>query len=404
MKPNLDGLANVRPEIMAIKDDMIAQRRQFHQNPEPGFGEVQTAAAIVQWLEDCGRFNVRTQVAGTGVVADLPGSDETMPWIALRADMDALQIQEENTELDYCSRNPGLMHACGHDAHVAILLGVARILTSHHTELPFGVRLIFQPAEEGPGGAEPMLEEGVLENPRPGMIIGLHVWSSLPVGYINISPGPVMASTDELKFHIKGSGGHGAVPQETVDSIVAAAHFISAIQTIVSRNIDPVDSGVVSIGKIVGGEIMNAIADEVHLDGTLRTYLPETRDLIIRRLNEVGEGIDRTFGTKTKVEVIRRYPAVINDPVVAGAALQTARELFGASCVSSDLRLMGGEDFAFFLNQIPGTFCFLGAGNSEKSCDLPHHHPKFNIDEDAILLGTELLIRLIETYPEIRPT
>jgi len=398
MKPDLTGLANIRSEIIDIQNDIIEMRRRIHRNPEPGFGEFQTAVAIAEWLEECGKFQVRTRVAKTGVIADLPGTDKDKPWIALRADMDALQIQEENSDLDYCSQNPGLMHACGHDAHVAILLGVARILARRHEQLSHGVRLIFQPAEEGPGGAEPMIEAGVLEDPKPGAIYALHVWSSLPTGYLNITPGPVMASTDELKFHIKGAGGHGAVPQETIDPIVAASHFVVALQTIISRNVDPLDSGVVSIGKIVGGEIMNAIADEVHIDGTLRTYRPETRELIIRRLHELGNGIDLTFGTKTQVEVIRRYPAVINDSVASSHLLEIARDLFGEANVQSDLRLMGGEDMAFYLNQVPGAFCFLGAGNTEKNCDAPHHNPKFNIDEDAMLYGVELLVRLAETH------
>lgn len=245
-----------------------------------------------------------------------------------------------------------------------------------------------------------MIAEGVLENPVPDAIYAFHVWSSLPTGYVNISPGPVMASTDELRFTITGKGGHGAVPQETVDPIVTAAHFVVALQTLVSRNVNPIDSAVLSIGKIRGGAIMNAIADEVVMDGTLRTYLPETRELLHRRLNELGEGIDRTFGTSTNVEIFTRYPAVINDPERAEVALKLARDICGDEAVQSDLRLMGGEDMAFYFQKVPGCFIFLGVGNSGKGCDYPHHNPKFNIDEDGMLYGMELLLRLVESHME----
>ncbi len=398
LRPDPTALGNVRPAIRGLHEELIALRRDFHRHPEPGFEEERTAGKVADFLAGCGDYAIRTGVAKTGVVADIAGSDPDGPWVLLRADMDALRVHEENTEIEYCSQNPGVMHACGHDAHTAMLLGVARFLATRRDALKGGVRLIFQPAEEGPGGAEPMIREGVLENPRPVAALGIHVWSKLPTGHLAITEGPVMASTDELRFTIRGKGGHGAVPQETVDPIVAAAHYIVALQTIVSRNVNPLDSAVLSIGKITGGSIMNAIAEQVCMDGTQRSYLPETRDLLMRRMNELARGLDQTYGTETRVEVLDRYPATINDVGVAGVLRELVGSLIGPGCLKTDLRLMGGEDMAYYLEEIPGCFLFLGAGDSSRGLDRPHHNPRFNIDEDALPVGVEVFVRFIEHY------
>ncbi len=398
MKPDPTALRNVRPAIRALHNELIALRRDFHKHPEPGYEEVRTAGKVAEYLASCEGFAVRTGVAKTGVVADIHGPNPGGPWVMLRADMDALRVHEENSDIDYASQNPGVMHACGHDAHTAILLGVARYLSPRRAALPGGVRLVFQPAEEGPGGAEPMIREGVLENPVPVAALGLHVWSKLPTGHVALTEGPVMAATDELRITMRGKGGHGAVPQETIDPIVAAAHFVVALQTIVSRNVDPLDSAVLSIGKIRGGSIMNAIAEEVVLDGTQRSYLPETRDLLMRRLGELSQGIDQTFGTQTRVEVLDRYPATVNDPAVTRELQGIVTDLIGPGCLKSDLRLMGGEDMSFYLQQIPGAFLFLGAGDSSRGFDRPHHNPRFNVDEDALPIGVELFVRFIQRY------
>lgn len=207
-----------------------------------------------------------------------------------------------------------------------------------------------------------------------------------------------MASTAELRIRVRGKGGHGACPHQTVDPIVAASHFIVALQSIVSRNVDPLDSAVLSIGKIQGGSVMNAIADEVVLEGTQRSYLPETHELLIRRLREIARGVDQTFGTRTEVTLIDRYPAVVNDPQMTRLTSEVAEELLGPGRVQTDLRLMGGEDMAFYQNEIPGCFFFIGAGNAEKGIDRPHHNPGFNIDEDVLPIGVEILLRLAERF------
>lgn len=398
MEPDLTGLENVRAEVLGLRSEIVRLRRDFHRHPEPGFEERRTAAKVAEWLEDCGGYRIRTGVAKTGVVADIAGPGSSRPLVVLRADMDALRLQEENEDLDYRSAIPGLMHACGHDAHTAILLGVARIISRHRESLAGAVRLLFQPAEESPGGAEPMIAEGVLADPKPAAIFALHVWSPLPVGYVALREGAIMASTAELRIRVRGQGGHGACPHQTVDPIVAASHFIVALQSIVSRNVDPLDSAVLSIGKIQGGSVMNAIADEVVLEGTQRSFLPETRALLIRRLREIACGVDQTFGTRTEVTLIDRYPAVVNDPQMTRLTSEVAEELLGPGRVQTDLRLMGGEDMAFYQNEIPGCFFFIGAGNAEKGIDRPHHNPGFNIDEDVLPIGVEILLRLAERF------
>ncbi len=398
MKPDPTALENVRPEIRALADELISLRRDFHRHPEPGFEEVRTAGKVAEFLEATGAYTIRTGVAKTGVVADLKTAQPDGPWVMLRADMDALRIPEENDDLDYCSQNPGIMHACGHDAHTAMLLGTAKILAGRRDSLRGGVRLIFQPAEEGPGGAEPMIREGVLENPKPVATLGIHVWSKMPTGHMSVTEGPVMASTDEFQVTIKGKGGHGAVPHETIDSIVAASHFVVALQSVVSRNVNPLDSGVLSIGKVRGGSIMNAIAEQVVMNGTQRAYLPETRALLSRRLRELGTGIDGAFGTQTLVEVFERYPATVNNPEITSVVAGLAQDLIGSGCLETEMRLMGAEDMSFYLQEIPGCFLFLGAGNSAKGFDRPHHNPRFNIDEDALPIGVEMFIRFVDHF------
>jgi amidohydrolase len=396
MKPDRRPLEKVRPEVKKLVPDLVRMRRDLHQHPEPGFEEARTAARVAEWLSTCDGIRVRTGVARTGVVADIGVATGPGPHILLRADMDALRVQEENPHLEYRSVNPGVMHACGHDAHTAMLVGVARVLARMGPSLRGSVRLLFQPAEEGPGGAEPMIAEGVLEGPRPDAALGLHVWSRMPLGHAALRPGPIMADTAELHITVKGQGGHGASPHETIDPIAAAAQFIVGLQSIVSRNVDPLDSAVLSIGKINGGSIMNAIADVVTLDGTMRSYLPDTRALLARRLSELAEGLDRSFGTRTTVAIAERYPPLVNEPGMTRTAMEVLVGFLGAENIRGDLRVMGGEDMAFYLQQVPGCFIFLGAGDSERGIEHPHHNPRFDIDEDVLPLGVELMLRLVE--------
>jgi amidohydrolase len=400
MKPDRRPLERVRPEVRECVPDIVRMRRDLHQHPEPGFEEVRTAAKVAEWLSAAEGIRVRTGVARTGVVADIGASGGPGPHILLRADMDALRVEEQNPHLDYRSIHPGVMHACGHDAHTAMLVGVARILARRAPSMKGSVRFVFQPAEEGPGGAAPMIAEGVLADPRPDAALGLHVWSQVPLGHAALRAGPIMADTSELHIKVQGKGGHGASPHETIDPIAAAAQFIVGLQSIVSRNVDPLDSAVLSIGKINGGSIMNAIADAVTLDGTMRSYLPGTRAMLARRLSELAEGMDRSFGTRTTVEITDRYPPLVNEPVMTQMALGVLAGFLGADNIRGDLRVMGGEDMAFYLQQVPGCFIFLGAGNSERGIDHPHHNPRFDIDEDVLPLGVELMLRLVERLQE----
>ncbi|MCK4412398.1 MAG: amidohydrolase [Candidatus Eisenbacteria sp.] len=397
-EPDLAGLSRVRGEVRELAPELIALRRHFHRYPERGFEEVRTAARIVEELRACGGYAIRTEVAKTGIVADLTGEAGSGPTVMLRADMDALRVQEENPHLEYASTHPGVMHACGHDGHMAMLLGVAKILARHRDRIRGRVRLIFQPAEESPGGAEPMIAEGALQDPRPDVAFGLHLWSKLPTGYAATRPGPMMAYTEELYLRVHGKGGHGAYPHEGVDAIVAAAQLVVALQSIVSRNVDPIQSAVLTIGKIAGGSVMNALAESVTLDGTQRTFLPEIRELCMRRVAEVAAGIDTALGTSTEVEYVPRYPALVNDPEKTEFAAGVVEALLGEGHVQRDFLSMGGEDMGFYLREVPGCFLFLGAGNPEKQADAPHHNPHFNFDEDALQLGVEILLRLTERF------
>jgi amidohydrolase len=398
MDVDLSGLAKVRPQLRALADEMVAVRRDLHAHPERGFEETRTAEKVVAWLKECPGFRVRTGVAKTGVIADLDGGRTDGKTVLLRADMDALRANEENPHLEYRSTNPCVMHACGHDGHVAILLGVARVLSQCRARMNGCVRLIFQPAEEGPGGAMPMITEGALRDPRPDAAFALHLWSRLPIGYAGLRAGPMMAYTDEIEIRLHGKGGHGAYPHEGIDTVLAAAQLIVALQSIVSRSVDPTDRAVVSIGSIQGGTVMNALAEHVTLAGTQRTFEPATRDLCTQRVHDIAAGIDRAFGTQTEVCYSARYPALVNDARMAQIACEAIEGVLGAGHVQTDLVSMGGEDMGDFLQEIPGCFFFLGAGNDAKRCSAPHHSPHFNFDEDALGIGAEILLRLTEHF------
>jgi amidohydrolase len=396
-RPDAGGLARVRRELLDLVPELVRLRRDFHQHPEGGFQEVRSAGKIADWLRDCGGYRIRTGVARTGVIADLAGGAPG-PCVLLRADMDALRVEEANEHLAHRSVNPGLMHACGHDGHMAILLGVARVLARHREAIRGQVRLIFQPAEEGPGGAEPMIAEGALADPRPVAAFGLHLWSRLPLGHAGVRIGPMMAYTDEIAIRVEGRGGHGAYPHDGVDAILAAAQLIVALQTVVSRSVDPTQTAVVSLGRIAGGTVMNALVETVTLEGTQRAFLPEVRGLCTRRVREIAAGIDAAFGSRTRVEYIARYPALVNDAAMTRLAQGIAEGVLGEGRMQTDLLSMGGEDMSFYLREVPGCFFFLGAGNPDKGCTAPHHNPRFDLDEDALPLGAEILLRLAEHF------
>ncbi len=364
-------------------------RRDFHRHPELGHQEVRTAGIVARELQALG-LEVTTGVGKTGVVAIIEGG-KPGPVLLLRADMDALPIVEQ-TGAEYASLTPGVMHACGHDAHTAILLTVAKLLNSIRRELPGSVKLVFQPAEEGMGGAEGMIDDGVLENPRVDVTLGLHVWNEQPVGWLGLAAGPTMAGTEIFKVRISGKGGHGAIPNLAIDPILAGAQVVSALQSIVSRNTPPLKSAVVSVTTFHGGEAFNVIPPFVELSGTIRTFDLDVREMVLRRFNEIVEGVAGGLGCTAEIEHTRMTPALINDARVAGVAQDVARRVLPDSQVETvGPFTMGGEDFAFMMEKVPGLFMFVGSANAEKGLDFGHHHPKFDIDEASLPRAAALM-------------
>lgn len=366
-----------------------ALRRDFHMHPELGHQEIRTAGIVARELQSLG-LEVTTGVGKTGVVALLEGA-RPGPVLLLRADMDALPITEE-TGAEYASRTPGVMHACGHDAHTAILLTVARLLTGLRSELPGTVKLVFQPAEEGMGGAEGMIADGVLENPKPDFTLGLHIWNEQPLGWLGLAAGPVMAGTEIFKLRIRGKGGHGAIPNLAVDPILAGAQVVTALQSIVSRNTPPLQAAVVSVTTFHGGEAFNVIPPQVELTGTIRTFDPEVRAMVLRRFDEIAQGVAGGLGCTVEIEHTRMTPALINDPQAIAAAQRAARRILPESRIETAGPLtMGGEDFAFMMEKVPGAFLFVGSANPERGLDYGHHHPKFDFDEAVLPRAAALL-------------
>ena len=383
---------NINSEILKISDDIIQIRRDFHKYPELSFQEKRTSKIVAEKLESWG-IEVKRNIGKTGVVGFLKGKNKG-PTIALRADMDALPIQEiSNTP--YKSVNDGVMHACGHDAHISILLGAAKVLSEMKKNIHGEVRFIFQPAEEGFGGAKYMIEDGAIDGVDE--IYGLHVWNYQQSGTIGLKPGPVMAAADKVTIKIRGKGGHGAAPQGTIDAIIIASNLIQNLQTIVSRNTNPLDSTVLTIGKINGGYNFNIIADEVILKGTTRAYTEENRSLIKSRMEEIIEGTEKMFGGKIDLNYEVGYPPVINNEIITKNVKDAAIDIVGDKNVSSPYLSMGGEDFSYFSNKIPGCFFFLGsAPKNRKPLTTPHHCSHFDIDEGSMLIGSSIFIKIIE--------
>jgi len=376
-------------EAQALFDYTRSMRRDFHMHPELGFREVRTAGIVAKELNALG-LEVTTGVGGTGVVALIEGS-RPGPVLLVRADMDALPIVEQ-TGADYASQNPGVMHACGHDGHTAILLTVARLLQAHRDELAGTVKLTFQPAEEGMGGAEGMMKDGLLENPKVDRCLALHIWNEQPVGWIGIAPGPAMAGAEIFNVSVRGKGGHGAVPHLAVDPVLAAAQIITALQGIVARNVAPLQSAVVSVCMIHGGEAFNVIPPEVKLTGTIRTFEPAVRERVLQRFHETVTGTARAMGCEVEIDLQRLTPATINQAETASRVQETARRLFPqANIESGNYITMGSEDFAFVLEKVPGCFFFVGSANHEKGLDAAHHHPRFDIDESCLPMAAALM-------------
>jgi amidohydrolase len=356
-------------------------RRDFHMHPELGFEEVRTAGIVASELHKLG-LEVTTGIAHTGVMAVLEGAKPGRV-VLLRVDMDALPVNEA-TGAEYASQSTGKMHACGHDGHTAIGLTAARLLHAHRDELAGTVKFIFQPAEEGLGGANRMLAEGILDAPVPDVALGLHVWNEKPVGWWGIAPGPVMAGADTFSVRILGKGGHGAAPHFSQDPVAAAAQVITALQSIVARNVAPLKSAVISVTRIRGGEAFNVIPQEVEFTGTIRTFEEAVHQTVLERFHQVVEGVAQAMGCQAEINIQTITPAVVNDPQVAVRLQRLAAELSPQATVEISFQTMGSEDMAFILQKVPGCFVMVGSANFEKGLSYGHHHPRFDFDEQVL--------------------
>jgi amidohydrolase len=387
---------DLKNDIDEIMPGVVADRRFLHEHPELGFQEFETARLVAERLESMGVEDIRTGIAVTGVTGLIKGTKTGGPEkvVLVRADMDALPILEEN-EVDYRSKIDGKMHACGHDAHTSMLLGVGRLLLDRRDEFSGTVKLLFQPAEEGGGGARVMIEEGVLEDPTVDLVFGQHVAAEVPVGQIELRGGPCMAAADRFEILIKGRGGHGAQPHLTVDPIAVGSQIVSALQTIVAREVDPTREAVVTVGAFIAGDASNVIPDTAVMRGTLRSFDPEVRELIGRRVGEIATGIASAMRAEVEYVYNPGYPATINDPVETEKVREIAAAIVGEENVlTADLQ-MGAEDFSYFLEQKPGCFFFTGTRDEERGITWGHHHPKFDVAEDGLAVGIEVMVRTV---------
>lgn len=388
-------MENIRERIAGMKDWLVEIRRTIHQHPELMFEEQETSRLAAEWLEKFG-IQVRKGLAKTGVLGLLQGASGGKT-VAIRADMDALPV-EEATGASYASKVPKKMHACGHDAHVTILLGVARFFSELRDRVPGNIKWIFQPAEEGGAGGRRMTEEGALEDPKVDAIFGAHVFPDLAIGRVGIHEREGLASTDRMIVKIRGKGGHGAYPHLCRDPILAAGHLITQVHSIISRSINPLDSAVISFGKVSGGTAFNVIPDEVELLGTIRSLTPQVREELRSRLETVSEGVARSFGLEIHFTFEYGYPALVNDPEMSRLVARACARGIGAEKVEYLRPSMGGEDFAYYLQKVPGSLFRLGCRNEALGIVHPFHSSRFNIDEDVLPFGVEMFVRIIDEY------
>ncbi|MBM4346826.1 MAG: amidohydrolase [Deltaproteobacteria bacterium] len=378
-----------------MKDWLVEIRRTIHMHPELGFEEVQTSKLVSGWLERFG-FEVKTGIARTGVVGVLRGKSPGKT-VAIRADMDALPMEEAN-KVPYASKIKGKMHACGHDAHVTILLGVAKFFSAIPEQVRGNIKWVFQPAEEGGGGGRVMVEEGVLENPKVDAAFAAHVFPLFPVGKVGVYEREGLAAADKFIIKMIGKGGHAAMPHLTKDPIIATGHLITQIHSIVSRNINPLESGVITIGKVSGGTANNIIPDEVELWGTVRSLTPQIREELKTRLEQVTQGVAQSFGVDCRFDFEYGYPVLLNDPAMSKLVASACSKGIGEENVEIVKPSMGGEDFAYFLEKVPGAFFRLGIRNEEKGIIHPYHSSLFDIDEEVLPFGVEMFVRIIDQF------
>jgi amidohydrolase len=368
-------------------------RRDFHRHPELGFRELRTGGIVARELESLG-IEVTKGVGRTGVVGLLEGA-QPGPTLLLRFDMDALPITEE-TGAEYASQNPGVMHACGHDGHTAIGLTVAKILHAHRDRLHGTIKFCFQPSEEGSngeatGGAEMMMDDGLLESPNVDMSLALHLWNEKPLGWLGVTNGPVMAGGDIFDIRILGRGGHGAIPDMTVDPVIAAANIVNALQTIVARNVSPLDTAVVSVTSIHGGTAFNVIPPEVKLEGTLRTFDTGVRQRVIERFETITRSVGEAMGCQVEISIKRITPPLVNNESITFSVQETAQRVLSESRLDTGYRTMTAEDMAFMQEKVPGCFFFVGSNDKTRNLDYGQHHPKFDFNEEALIRGSALM-------------
>lgn len=381
-------------EAEAMREELIERRRDFHRHPELAFEELRTAGIVADELGQLG-LEVQTGVGKTGVVGILEGAGDG-PTLLYRADMDALPIEEENSA-DYASVESGKMHACGHDGHTAIALGIAKLLSNHRRRLNGRVKFVFQPAEEVGGGALAMIEDGVLESPSPDLSLGIHLWNDLEVGAVSVVSGPVMSGAGMFEIAVTGKGGHGAMPHQTADPIVCAAQMIVALQSIVSRNADPLDTVVLSIGKIGGGSARNVIPQSVAFGGSFRIFREATRAMVADRIHEIAAGTAAAMGCRADVTLGAGIGAVVNDDEVAKRARAVFANLGDVVSVV-ERPWMASEDVGLLMERSPSAYLLVGSANHERELDYPHHHPRFDFDEDVLPLSVGLMSAVIADY------
>ncbi len=383
---------DVRALVKNVKDYVIDLRREFHMYPERSGEEFRTSKRVKEELNKLGIPH--TTAGGTGVVGIIKG-EKPGKTVALRADMDALEVYEKN-DIPYKSKTDGLMHACGHDGHTAMLLGAAKVLSMIKNELKGSVKLFFQPAEETAQGALKMIDDGVMEG--VDSVFAIHLWSGLPMGKISVEAGPRMAAVDVFDITVSGKGGHGSAPHEGVDALVAASDIVMALQTIVSRELSPLEPVVVTVGKLVAGTRFNVLASEAKLEGTNRYFNPKIKDVLPQAIERMAKSVAAGYRAEAHLNYQFATSPVINDPECSALAKRAVEKILGKDGLIEYEKVMGGEDFAEFLKKAPGALALVGIGNEKKQTAYPHHHPNFNIDEDALEIGVALYVQYALDY------